>query len=316
MPSVNKPPAPATSGLVTVTQKPALSGSTSGAIRSQLPGTPATDLPGSDFVILSAPKKQTVGIVFARDGHGKTTFATDFCPEPVAIINLDRRGDRAAHAAGARGRKIYYLNASMPGNVLQMSHEEAQKHGRDALTILTRNFELVVKKSLEGGIRTICIDTSTELRDIARVAVRGRTDRPQEKGQGDFGKSDVLINRTLKYFVDTARDGGANLILLARSKPIYDGREDTGRITWDTDKIFSQAADWIVELRRVDPMGGVRVLGATAAQRPRFEIAVQNPKTNIAETGAVYTEADWEGVGPFAYTATKLIPGSQFADWM
>lgn len=329
MPKIDPPTgfvAPA--GLVATPRTvPSASSGTTGPVspaRATSIGSTAPELTGSDFILLEEPKAQTVGILFAKDGHGKTWFTVNSCPEPVVLIGLDRRGERAAKEAMKRGRKVYYLDAAMPANALQMSHEQAQEHGKNALDLITRNYEWAIGKSIrEWGRGTLVFDTSTELRDIARVAVRGRIDRPNPKSgeKGDFGKSDALINQTLKYFCDRARDSNLNLVLLSRAKPVYEGREDTGRITWDTDKIFSQAADWIVEYRMVGQMvgggGPIQLLGAMPAMSagPSFEMQVTQPKLNIEEMGKVYRQHEWGAEGPFSYLCTRVVPGSQTEDW-
>lgn len=303
----------------TVTAASALS-----AIRTTPNGHTTPELAGSDFVVLDEPKKQTVGMVYAKDGDGKTYFCANYCPEPVVFIGFDGRGERVIKQALRRGRKIYYLDASMPANVIQMSHEEAQAHADAVLGLTTRNYEWAVERSIkEWGQGTLVLDTSTELRDIVRMSVRGRVDRPSPKtgDKGDFGKSDAVINRTMKYFGDRARNSNLNLILLSRCKPVYEGREDTGRVTWDTDKVFSQAVDWIIEYRMVGGGlvgGGMQIIGApTVANGPTFEIMVAKPKLNITELGKVYRQQEWEaaGVGPFAYTCTRIVPESTYEDW-
>lgn len=308
---------------------PAMSG-----VRAQPNGHSAPELQGSDFLILDEPKKTTVGILYARDGHGKTYWACRYCPEPVVVIGFDGRGERTIkQIMRETGRKIYYLDAKAPGNAVQMSHDQAQAAGTESLALASRNYEWAIDRSIrEWGCGTLALDTSKELTDIVKLAVRGRVDRPNPKSgeRGDFGKSDAVINRTLKYFCDRARDSNLNLMLLARSKPIYDGREDTGRITWDTDKIFSQAADWIVGLNMVSGMmpsaGGIQLLGgglmgggavSGAPVKPTFELMVTNPKCAYEETGKVYRQAEWEAVGenPFVYAMQRLLPGSRPEDW-
>lgn len=323
MPNIEPLPGLVSGGLIAVSQSPAASPVPVSNARAQSIGTTAPELSGSDFILLEEPKAQTVGILFAKDGHGKTWFTVNSCAEPVVLIGLDRRGERAAKEAMKRGRKVYYLDAAMPANTLQMSHDQAQDHGKRALDLISKNYEWAISKSIkEWGRGTLVFDTSTELRDIVRVAVRGRVDRPNPKSgeKGDFGKSDALINSTLKYFCDRARDSNLNLVLLSRAKPVYEGREDTGRVTWDTDKIFSQAADWIVEYRMVGSMvagGGVQLLGAgaPASAGPSFEMQVTQPKLNIAEMGKVYRQHEWGDEGPFSYLCTRVVPGSTSGDW-
>jgi hypothetical protein len=303
-------------------------------LRAAPNGQQTPETAGSDFVVLTAPARTTVGMVFAKDGDGKTFFCVNYCPQPVVVIGLDGRGEPPILNAIRSGRKVFYLDASTPFNVMEMEHEQAQAAAQESLHLITRNYEWAVEKSIkEWGKGTLVIDTTSEFRDIARTAVRGRVDRPNPRTgeRGDFGKSDALINRTMKYVMDRARQSNLNLILLARSKPVYEGREDTGRITFDTDKVFTQGVDWIVEYRKVVGMGMLgglsgpmvggglvgNVGGPVAPSTISYEIAVTSPKLVHAETGAVYRQTEWEaaGVGPFAYLCEKVVPGSTVEDW-
>lgn len=277
-------------------------------------------------MVLDEPKAVTVGMIFSRDGDGKTHLVANYCPEPVVIIGLDGRGEREIKKALKKSRKVFYLDASTPFNVLEMEHEQAMKAASESLRLITRNYEWAVEQSInKWGSGTLAIDTSKELADIIRVAIKGRVDKQSD----DFGKSEAIINRTMKYFADRARQSNLSLVLLARSKPIYVGREDTGRITWDTDKVFHQAVDWVAEYRKVSggglvggmPAGGfigAAPMGAMAtAPGTTYEIVATNPKLAHGETGAVYRQAEWEvgDVGPFAYLCERVVPGSTADDW-
>lgn len=341
--------APGSGGLVPAS-RPAVQSQAPGGptIRAALNGHATPETAGSDFLVLDEPRKTTVGILFARDGDGKTYLCVNYCPEPVVVINLDGRGERAAKEAIRRGRKVFYLDASTPFNVMEMEHDEAMAAADASLKLITRNYEWAIRESIQKwGKGTLVIDTSTELRDIVRVAVRGRVDRPNPRtgDKSDYGKSDAVINRTMKYFGDRARASNLNLILLSRSKPVYAGREDTGRITWDTDRVFSQSADWMLEYRMVRGGlgfgmpgaglvsggllgapdagvvgGGIVVPGAgmgMPGSAPTYEVVAAHPKLAHGETGAVYRQAEWEaaGVGPFAFVCSKVIPGSVPEDW-
>lgn len=346
-------PAPTPGGLVGPSLVPAarpssLAVPSSPGLRATPNGHATPETTGSDFVVLDAPKRTTIGVLFKKDGDGGTYVCTMYCPEPVVVIGLDGRGEPPVAAAIRAGRKVFYLDASTPFNVMEMEHEQAQATASESLRLITKNYEWAVEQSItKWGRGTLVIDTSTELRDLVRVAVRGRVDRPKpQKGEGFLvAQTDAIINRTLKYFADRARNSKLNLILLARAKEIYDGRDATGRFTFDTDKVFLQACDWVAEYRKVVggglmglsmPMPGALAPGMVAGpgvvgavpgvgltgvggsgSAPTYELVATNPKLAHGETGAVYRQVEWEaeGVGPFAYLCERVVPGSSAEDW-
>lgn len=289
-----------------------------------------TPLAGTDFVTLAPPPPRTVGLLYARDGHGKTTFVTDYCPEPVFLCNLDNRGEEAAYQATLQGRTVYYLPAAFPADILNMEHEDAKSYGREVLDRLVKNYNAAAEQ-LRGQGGTLAIDTVKELADLVKLAVRGRWDRPAgtKEDKGDFGKSDSIINRQLWHFSNKARECRVNLILISRAKEIYEGREATGRWTYDCDKVFSAACDWAMEIRKATPQDQInRHLQETGAkeistsqmlkikkQGPMFELEVANSKLNIGEEGKIYTEAEWGEAGPFAFACAKMIPRTKVEDW-
>src|ERR1700688_886167 len=79
-----------------------------GIVTSGISGN-GSGIGGSDFTILSAPKRQCVALIMGEPKTGKTTFVTDYCPGPVAFINYDGRAEHAIKRALDNGRRIYYL---------------------------------------------------------------------------------------------------------------------------------------------------------------------------------------------------------------
>lgn len=296
---------------------------------SPVSGTP---IPGTDFVTLAAPTPRAICMVYGKDGSGKSTFAARFAPGPVAFINLDGRAEHTVYESIVEhGRTIHFMTTGAPADILNTDHDELKAYGNQVLNKVKRNFTWAVEQSRHGKVRTIVIDTTKELADLVKLAVRGRVDRPAgtKDDKGDYGKSDAVINRELWFFPTLARQSNANLVLVGRGKPKYVGREDTGKILPDTDKVFSAAVDWIAEIRlasveekqaRLAEASGGQInalkLIEIAQAGPSFEVQIsEKAGTNIAELDKVYTEKDWGVHGPFAYTCARMYKGTTVEDW-
>ena len=261
-------------------------------------------LADSDFVQLEEPRKQANTLVFGDGGTGKTTLATLFAPEPVAFINFDRRASHAVRAAMARGRHIHYAQIDFPANITKLDDVTARKFGQTAVDKVIRNYEIAIRESQKGNIRTICLDTCTEYAEILKIAITGRID----KGKGDFGKSKDLINRELWKLYNLAREGNAHLIMLARGKAVWENNEPTGKFTYRGPDVMNDAADWSAHIRLKKARGG--------RSKKSFEMEITKAGVTIEELGAVYSDSDWADLdGPFVYACVLQYPGTLPEDW-
>lgn len=259
---------------------------------------------GSDFHSISLPERRTVALIFGDAGTGKSTFVTDYCPDPIAFINFDKRAQYAVHKAHTAGRKILFTECDVPANVTKLPDEQAKKYGQAALDKVIKNFEIAVRESQKGNIRTICLDTGTEYSEILSLAIRGRVDRTK----GDYGKSKDLINREWWRIFNLAREGNAHLIILARAKAIWVNNEPTGNFSPRGPEVMMDAVDWAGQIRLKQRKGKLK---------KEFELEITKAGVNIEELGSVYTASDWEDFGgPFVYACWQQYEGSEPEDWM
>jgi len=278
---------------------------TSGPSPSNVPvGTSGGDgIGGSDFTVLSAPRKQCVALIYGEVKSGKTTFVTRYCPDPVAFINFDQRSDYAVTEALRMGRKILYVGVNYAADdITNLDHAKAKQLGQAAIAKTLRNLKWAVAESKKGNIKTICLDTGTEYDEILKLAVRGTL----ETVQGDFGRSKNMMNEQWKRIFDIARGGNAHLIILARMQEVWVGNAPTGRFTARGNDQMEILADWSghirVKRKRKDP--------------PKFELEIVRSGVNIAEMGNIYTEDEWAELGgPFAYACVNQYPDSELGDW-
>lgn len=269
---------------------------------------PKITLAGSDFIEPDEPRLQSNALIFGDSGVGKTTFGLMAAPEPVAILSLDRRGDHAAIRARNEGRTVYFSRIDYPGNIAKLSADEAMKKGREVLQKFFKNFDIAVRESQKGNVRTVLIDTITEFGEICAIAERGTLG----KAKGDYGKSKDLINRHHWRIFNTAREGEAHVIALARAKAVWEDNEPTGRFTYRCVDVVNDAVDWAANLRFK------RKFSKQAKTNGVMELEITKGGINREEVGKVYTEEDWEGFGgPFVYACMMqyVEAGTTPEDW-
>lgn len=288
-----------------------LSNSSFGSSSSTAGPRPPSSLPNSDFIIPDTPRKRAKVLLYGAPGTGKTSFATVYCPGPIAIINYDHRAHYAISEARAAGKEVHLAEVGYSGDVMALSDEDAKKLGHSLIAKTMRNIESAVASSLTPtGIRTIVLDTVTEYADMVSLAVAGRVDRGKND---DYGRTKGIINRNMMRIFWLADQGNANLVLLARSKEVYSGRDATGRYTYKCPAEICEGVDWAAEIR-LKRGGG---LGAARKGAPKtLEIEIAKGGTNLMEVGEVYDQSEWEYMGgPFAYACWRMYPGTTIEDW-
>jgi hypothetical protein len=247
-------------------------------------------------------------LLFGDGGTGKTSFVTRFAPEPIAIINLDKRARHAvAYAREKLGRKVLYTEVEFPANITRLDEKRAKEIGQAAINKVYRNFDWAVEQSISGNVRSICLDTGTEYGEILRIAITGRPDRTK----GDYGISKDLINREWWRIFNRAREGNAHLIVLSRAKAIWVNNEPTGQFTYRGQEVMYDAADVAAQIRIVK-----RRLGKALVASKEYEIEIKKAGINGAELGNIYRREQWEELGgPFVYMAMQQWEDTDMEDW-
>jgi hypothetical protein len=273
--------------------------------------TEGLTLADSDFETSDTVKWQCNALIYGKAGEGKTSFATMFAPQPVALINFDNRDTHAVRRAREDGRVVHRVHIPYASkDVTNLDEAEAKKIGGAAMDKVVKNFEIAVRESQRGNIRTICIDTGTEYSEIVTLAVRGGLGKAN-----DYGKSKDLINRAWWHIFNTAREGNAHLLVLARDKEIWAGGEPTGRYTLRGPEVMIDGVDWAGWMRLKKAGGGLG--GKTVKKIKKFELEIVKAGVNIEQLGEVYAEEQWGDLGgPFVYASLLQYEGSDVEDWM
>jgi hypothetical protein len=261
-----------------------------------------------DFTEPPEPKDQAIALIFGLPGEGKTTFALSSAPGPIAFFDVDRRGLHAARRAKAKGKRIAYTSLDYPKNLLKMGDVEARAAAQKQVDKYTRNYELALRESERGNIRTIVTDTWTELAEIFNIALTGRVDRKKD----DYGKSAGLLKASISRLLKESRNSDANILMLARAKEVWEGGSPTGIYTFKGPDTLAYDADWA---------GHYRLSKARSIRRQRDpsrqvqELEITKAGINRKTLGRVYTREDWGTLGPFIFACMKSYPGTTAETW-
>lgn len=265
-------------------------------------------IPGSDFSAPPPPKKQAIALIFGQPGHGKTTMGLMYAPGPVAFFDVDRRGAHAAKTALKRGKVIHYLPVSIPHKILNMTDQQVMKHAQAQVDMVRKNYELAIREAEKGNLRTIVFDTMTEFGSLVNMAVTGRADRKKD----DYGKSTHIVQTAMSDIIRMCRDTPANLIMLAKAKPVWEGGEPTGAYSYRGYEIMEFDADWAGHLRLKKHRSIKRQRDAS---RQSHELEITKAGIRLKTLGDVYSSEDWGSDGPFVYACTQQFRGSKPEDW-
>lgn len=315
------------SGFAGLVSQSSQSPASSGLVTSSTAPNPNAVIPNSDFTIIERPKRKVVCLVFGDGGTGKTTFGIRHTPQPAVLIGFDGRSEYAEFLQKEAGHPVPSVQIPPP-SVLQKSDNVKTAAG-EALKKFLRNYDAAIAASKDGKVRTIVIDTGSELGEIITLSVRGTLDSGAAK---DFGRSKDQINQVWwKIFAAARWSGDAHLIVLSRASSIWEGNEPTGDFKARVSDTVRDAVDFSLHIRLGTgiPVGGggggtglvslggglVPLTGSSRPVAKEFELVVKKGGNQIEELGNVYRQSDWGDEGPFVYSCCKLMPGSTPEDW-
>lgn len=263
---------------------------------------------GGDFISPPAPKKQAIALIFGMPGHGKTTLGLRYAPSPVAFFDIDRRGLHAARAAMKAGQVINYLSVQSPVKILRMSDRELIRMAEAEIGKVRKNYELALREAEKGNIRTIVFDTMSEFGSLINMATTGRSDRKKD----DYGRSTDIVKTALSDFIRACRGTPANLIMLAKAKPIWEAGEPSGEFSFRGYDTMDYDADWSGHIR----LKKVRSIKQARSEVGRHhELQITKAGLRLKTLGAVYTDEEWGTDGPFVYACVQQFRGSKPEDW-
>lgn len=265
-------------------------------------------LEDSDFEDVLEIKKQGLIMLAGEEKVGKTWFATMYAPEPVRVLNYDRRAKKAVKEARQAGRDVKLAEFYMPK--LKMSEDEARGIAQDILDRTFQNIQIVAsvaRKKREKG--TVLIDTATEFSEICKTAWEGDLDK-------SFGKEHDFVKQQWKSIIHFCRDSDLHLVVTSRTKEIWiEEKQPNGKIRKvATGKLTYRCPVEVAELMDVICLWR-RKKTDTGRLMSKYECEVLSSSEG-GEAGKVYSDREWGDLGPFVHVCMRNYPGSEVEDWL
>jgi hypothetical protein len=271
----------------------------------------------SDFTVPSQHiPTRIIASVQGPTKSGKSTFPF-WGPGPIAVFDFDRRLETVVQRAmngklTGVPKEIVYIPFKMPDIDIRSTKQDSSvlRHAGEMLEKFKRNLKLALESSMKkDGVRTISIDTATELKDVRTCAEFGRLIGIQPRDLGG-------VNQDMRDWMRMGEDYNANVIWVHHVKDEWitiDKPDRNGNMVKDSSPSGRKILDGYNKAPQC-----VQVVLETDVKGTKFQIKVLasglNPKTN----NLIYTEADWsdEGAGPFAVVMQGQMPKTAIEEWM
>lgn len=161
--------------------------------------------------------------IFGEHGAGKTRFCIT-APDPIGFIPLDRKARKTIEKTARELGKVVvmpdkdFIRVENPMALAVMKPEDAKVYYRKHVnTVKEAAFKLYQHKD----IKTVCIDTGTQLWEDMLFAEFGRSQRIMPRDRGPCNQEMIDFLNALS---------GKNLIVTHRAKEIWSGG-DAGKPT-------------------------------------------------------------------------------------
>jgi hypothetical protein len=211
--------------------------------------------------------------VSGMDKTGKTHFALG-APAPIAFFNLNIGLEGVIQKFDSQ---IGVFDLEMPEEL--GSHSLEKKSDKDKVVIDMKNQAINEIHKFEGAwvaalkspdVRTIVIDTNTELWGLYRIAEFGKTNQIP-------GHLYNYLNSKYKRRLSDVFKTDKNLILTHSMREIYEGKEATGEWTPDRQKNIPGLVQVNLIAERCKEKSKASIPGQP---NPPFKIIVENSRVN------------------------------------
>lgn len=301
-------------------------------------------VPGIGGVDFSDPPPPRPRVVISSEGETKTGRSTFgfWAPDPIVHIDLDRRIERVVDrfTGGIDGSTPLMPGLLRPKVIRQIAlklprpsslgftkaDELRNKDEKERLAAeklwqkFVRGYTAALESSLQpGGVRTVIIDTLTELYDLRILAEFGRLMGFRQRERGG-------ANGDIIELIRMSEDYNANLLVIHQLKDEYAKFTKTKPDGTKEDDSAATGKRIIKGYKNLPYVTQAHLRHSYNEKKRRFEIEVDRCGTNADINKAVYTEEDWSGkdeesgeyvwnFGPFAWVAAQMT-GTDPDEWM
>lgn len=232
--------------------------------------------------VLGMPKRILVNVE-GLDKGGKTHFSLT-APGPVALFDMDRGLEGVVQKFVDRKQILYTSYRHLPV-VTDDDH-------RDLWRKFERDYGVVLAHK---GVRSIIIDTATELWEKARLAEFGGKATNVSRRYSD-------LNARFRKLIDRAFDAEKNLVMIHKRKKEYK-QNAKGDDSW--------TGKW--ERQGFSEIGYIAQVNLCAFQQGDGEFAVEviNSRLQPRLNGEVFSGE----LCNFPFVASMIRPDTEMADW-
>lgn len=175
-------------------------------------------LKGTSFELANTPaKRRLIVAADAEQGGGKTNFGLT-APGPIAYLSLDLNEDGVIQKY-QEVKRIYRSRYTLPNGNGADTDKIATAAGA-AWNVMVNDFMGALQDS---SIRTLVVDTATELWELLRLAVYGKLTQVISR---DYQHANAVYRQLIREVEGTDK----NLVLLHKMKAEYKADKATGNL--------------------------------------------------------------------------------------
>ncbi len=226
----------------------------------------------------------------ARDKHGKTDWALRSTPEPIALIDMDMGTEGLLERKPFRDRKIIHKVFNLRKRKALEGEIMTKAEVMSEWTSVSECLRTVIQSPV---IRTVVVDTGTELWELARLAHLGKLEKVLPHHYGPVNKD----FRNIVQLVYERKD--LNAIFIHKMKKEY--KDDKWKGGYQSASMGDMP--FLVQ---------VNIEHLLDREENMFGINVINCRQNKDMAG----EELWGSASSFRNLAMSVFPNSTKADWV
>lgn len=190
---------------------------------TQLEDVKAKSLKDTGFTLdedKSELKQRLIVAVDGESGSGKNRFAFTF-PDPIAFLSFDPNYEKALKEARKLGKRVYRKGYSLP--IVKPDGKEGEKIAGVFGDIWDEFAVDYMGAIRDKAIRTVVIDTATELFELVTYAIYGKNVQVMPKERGHAYAS-------YRQIIREAENTDKSLVLLHKMKDQWVNDKSTGKL--------------------------------------------------------------------------------------